>query len=138
MWKFVYSCFSCIHHCFFLDIILLSVISVFFPWSFLVSFLLVICKRSFSSSEGLATFSFQRNRRGEHYEYIMLLTMMWFSIKIFWWVVCSSQWGITKELKHRNISLRRRSIFRDCTGSRTSFLARIFNLSIARFTTIAA
>ena len=33
-----------------------------------------------------------------------------------------------EELKYRNISLRRRSIFRERTGSRTAFLAGIVNL----------
>ena len=43
-----------------------------------------------------------------------------------------------RELKHRNISSWRRFIFREWTGSRTAFLARIFNLSSARITTTDA
>ena len=43
-----------------------------------------------------------------------------------------------RELKHRNISSRRRSIFREWTGSRTAFFARIFNLSITRMATTDA
>ena len=43
-----------------------------------------------------------------------------------------------RELKYRNISLRLRSISREWTGSRTAFLARIFNLSSARITAMDA
>ena len=46
--------------------------------------------------------------------------------------------NLNKELKHRNISSRRKSIFREWTGLRTAFLARIFNLSSARITTTDA
>ena len=40
-----------------------------------------------------------------------------------------------RELKHRNISSRRRSIFLEQTWSRTAFLARIFYLSSVRIKT---
>ena len=43
-----------------------------------------------------------------------------------------------RELKHRNISSQRSSIFREETGSKTAFLARIFYLSSARITTTDA